>query len=266
MKTELNGVPETLLITVKARAEETVRADSLLQDTFAVDILKKLHFEKSSKDKVAPSSQIGVVVRTQLFDRIVDDFSKRNPDGIIIALGCGLDARYERLRPACSMWYDLDLPESIHVRKSFFEEKDNYKMIAQSMFDYSWMDLIDNSKPLLIISEGVFMYFSEEDIRPLVLTIFKKLPHAELAFDTIPPFLAKRSNLHTEIRKYNAPFKWGLDKAEDLRKWDNSIIIISQQYTMNYHLRRWPLSMRLLRLIPKINRGTKVVHIKYSSK
>lgn len=144
MKAELGGVPETLLITVRARAEETLRADSLLQDIYAVNILKKLHFEESSKDKVAPSSQIGVVVRTQIFDRIVADFSKRNPGGVIVALGCGLDARYERLQPACSMWYDLDLPESIRIRKSFFEEKENYKMIARSMLDYNWMDMLDS--------------------------------------------------------------------------------------------------------------------------
>lgn len=218
MKAELQGVPETLLITVRARAEETVRKDSLLQDQYAVDILKKLHFEASAKDKVDPASQIGVVVRTQLFDRIVTDFSKRNPDGTILALGCGLDARYERLQPACRVWYDLDLPESIDVRENFFQEKDNYKMIAKSMLDYSWMDVIDGSKPVLIISEGVFMYFPEEDLRPLVLEVFKRFPHAEMAFDTIPPFLAKRSNLHTEVRKYNAPFRWGLGRAKDLKR------------------------------------------------
>lgn len=263
MKAELSGVPETLLITVRARAEETLRVDSLLQDTFAVDILKQLHFEVSSKDKVDPASQIGVVVRTKVFDRIVTDFSKRHPDGIVVALGCGLDARYERLQIPCTSWYDLDLPESIDIRKVFFQEKDNYKMMAKSMLDYGWMDRIDVTKPLLIISEGVFMYFREEDLKPLVLEVFRRFPHAEMAFDTIPPFLAKRSNLHTEVRKYNAPFQWGLDKADDLKKWDDRIEIIGSDYTMNHNLKRWPLSMLLLRLIPKINRGTKVVHIKY---
>ena len=264
MKAELSGVPETLLITVRARAEETERRDSLLNDPYAVNILKKLHFDVSTKDKVDPASQIGVVVRTQVFDRIVTDFLNRNPEGIVIALGCGLDARYERLQLPCAAWYDLDLPESIDIRKSFFKERGNYKMIAQSMLDYSWMDSLEANKPLLIISEGVFMYFSEEDIKPLVLAVFKRFPHAEMAFDTIPPFLAKRSNLHTEIRKYNAPFKWGLDRAEDLKKWDDHIEVIGSEYTMNHYLKRWPLSMLLLRLIPKINRGTKTVHIKYT--
>jgi len=262
MDIELTGIPETLLITVRARAEETHRQDSLLSDPYAVDILNRIKLIESAKSKVASSSQIGVVVRTQLFDRIVIDFLKKSPDGIVVALGCGLDARYERLKQPCSCWFDLDLPESIDIRKSFFQEKENYKMIAKSMLDFSWMDLIPQKQPLLIISEGVFMYFQEEQIKPLVLEVFRRFPHAEMAFDTIPPFLAKRSNLHTEVRKYNVSFEWGLDKAEDLKQWNNQIEIISSKYTMNYHLKRWPLSMRLLRLIPKINRGTKVVHIK----
>jgi len=263
MDIELKGIPETLLITVRARAEETHRPDSLLSDHYAVGILNQMKLVQSEKSKVASSSQVGVVVRTQLFDRIVVEFLEKYPEGIVVALGCGLDARYERLKLPCSCWFDLDVPESIDIRKSFFQEKSNYKMIAKSMLDFSWMDLIPEGKPLLIISEGVFMYFREEQLKPLVLEMFRRFPNAEMAFDTIPPFLAKRSNLHTEVRKYNASFEWGLDKANDLKQWDNHIEVISSEYTMNYHLKRWPISMRLLRLIPKINRGTKVVHIKY---
>ncbi len=260
---ELEGIPETLLITVRARAEETVRPDSLLQDPYAVNILKKSVWGESSKNKVASSSQIGVVIRTKIFDRIVKTFLSNRPEGIIVALGCGLDARHERLKLPCSCWYDLDVPESIEIRKRFFQEKERYKMIAKSMLDYSWMEEIPKDKPILIITEGVFMYFSETELKPLLSEIFRVFPHAEMVFDAIPPFLAKRTQFHSEVRKYNAPFRWGLDKAEDLKLWDNRIEIIRSDYYFDYYPNRWPLSMRLIRLVPKFRRGNKVVHIKY---
>lgn len=43
------------------------------------------------------------------------------------------------------------------------------------MLDYSWMDDIDANKPLLVISEVVFMYFPENDLKPLELEGIQKI-------------------------------------------------------------------------------------------
>lgn len=267
MNVQLDGIPETLLITVRARAEETHKKNPLVKDPYAVDIVRKVdsgHTGNLSKRKVKASSQVGVVVRTEIFDNIVKEFLAGHPDGVVVALGCGLDARYERLQLPCSGWYDLDVTEAIETRKLFFSDKDNYKMIACSMLDYSWMNQIPADKPLLIISEGVFMYFAEEELKGLVLEIFRHFPQARMAFDTIAPFLAKRTNLHTEVKKYNAQFKWGLDYPEDLKAWDANIEIIKPYYYFDYHSERWPLSMRILGLLPIARRGNKVVCIRYN--
>ena len=263
MDIELKGVPETLLITVRARAEETQRKDSLLSDPYAVSILEQLNLPLDKKSRVVASSQLGCVIRTINIDGIVRYFLSQNHDGLIVALGCGLDARYERIGKSCTGWWDIDVPEAIQIRKRFFKEKDNYKMIARSMFDYAWMNEIPKDKPLLIISEGVFMYFAEEELKELFSKIFTTFPQVEMAFDTIAPFLAKRTNLHSEVRKYNAVFKWGLGHANDLQKWDNKIKIINSYYHINYHKRRWPLSMHIIALVPAFKRGNKVVHIGY---
>lgn len=268
MNVQLGGVPETLLITVRARAEETHKKNPLVKDPYAVDIVRKVDSGQAvdeAKRKVKASSQVGIVIRTEVFDNIVKEFAAENPDGVLVALGCGLDARYERLKPSCSLWYDLDVPEAIEARKLFFTEKENYKMLSCSMLDYSWMDKIPANKPLLIISEGVFMYFAEEDLKPLISEIFRRFPQARVAFDTIAPFLAKRTNLHTEVKKYNAQFKWGLDYPEDLKAWDSRIEIIKPYYYFDYHSERWPLSMKILGLLPIARRGNKVVYIRYNN-
>ena len=45
-------------------------------------------------------------------------FIAEHPDAVVVQIGAGLDARYERLgKPRSTAWYDLDLPEVIEVRR-----------------------------------------------------------------------------------------------------------------------------------------------------
>ncbi len=62
----------------------------------------------------------------------------------------------------------LDLPESIQIRRHFFEETDRYHMIAKSVFDYSWINEIIAVEPVLIIIEGLLMYFTDEEVEELI--------------------------------------------------------------------------------------------------
>ncbi|MGN6956123.1 class I SAM-dependent methyltransferase, partial [Neisseria sp. P0015.S004] len=75
-------------------------------------------------------------------------------------IGAGLDARYERLgKPRITAWYDLDLPEVIEVRRMLLSESDNHYLGA-SMFDEAWMNTVAaHGKPVLLVIEGVLMYF-----------------------------------------------------------------------------------------------------------
>ena len=145
MNIKLKGVEETLLITVQARALETKRKDSLLQDPFAVEIVKQLGGEKI---KVSKPSQIGIIVRTLLLDSLVSQFISKYPQSNIINLGCGLDARHLRLGKLSKelTWYDLDYPDTLDLRKRFFEETANYQMIEQSFLDFTWLQSITQSK------------------------------------------------------------------------------------------------------------------------
>jgi O-methyltransferase involved in polyketide biosynthesis len=64
-----------------------------------------------------------VSVRTLILDTAVREFLGKNGDAVIINLGAGLDTRFERLNDArISMWYDVDLPDVIDLRKRFFSE------------------------------------------------------------------------------------------------------------------------------------------------
>ena len=99
MKANLMGVPETLFITLRIRAIETGRSDAAINDQYAVDILKQIEFEASNKDKVSEASQTGTIACTMILDEIIETFTSRNPQGIVVNLGCGLDARFPEWLP-----------------------------------------------------------------------------------------------------------------------------------------------------------------------
>jgi O-methyltransferase involved in polyketide biosynthesis len=106
------------------------------------------------------STQISAVVRTELLDRAPEAFINRHPQAVTLNIGYGLDTRFSRLDNGKVQWYDLDLPET--TRMHFFDETDRYRMIPQVFFDYSWIDEVDRKKSVLIIAEGVLMYFQKK--------------------------------------------------------------------------------------------------------
>lgn len=265
MKAELSGVAETLLIPTRVRAYETARPDALLQDPWAVDIIKRLDLAKSDKDKIFSGTLIGTILRTLLFDKKITTFIQNYPDGIVVNLGCGLDARHNRLRPPSSiLWFDLDIAEAMHLRKQFFVEAPNYHMVVGSMFDCVWMERIPKDKPIMVFFEGVSMYFTENELKTFTQKVFQQFPQADMVFDVLAKVNARNSGRHPDVRKYNAPFKWGIDSATELQQWDNGIKIVSEEsYMLKEPLHRWPLLLRLFRWLPAIRRMCRVIHIKH---
>lgn len=264
MQAGLDGIAETLLIPVRARAHETNRPDALLLDPWAVSIIKELDLGGTDKDKVSEGTLIGTVLRTRLFDQKLIAFMEKHPHGTVVNLGCGLDARYERLCLRSVQWIDLDVPEAINLRRRFFNEAANYKMLSGSMFDGAWMASVPRDKPVMVLFEGVSMYFPESELKPFVLEVFEQFPQADMVFDVLSKTNANNTQRHPDVKKYNAPFKWGIDSADELRQWDGAIQVVSDEsYMVKKPLNRWPLSMRLMRWMPSIRRLGRVVHIRY---
>jgi O-methyltransferase involved in polyketide biosynthesis len=167
MKQNLEGVSETLLIPLWARAVETKNPHPIIKDEKAREMMTQIEYDFSKFDKEWPT-QISVAVRTEILDNATRAFINKHPHAVVINLGCGLDTRFSRLDDGKIRWYDLDLPEPMHIRKQFFEETDRYKMIAKSVFDYSWIDDVRLDNSVLIIAEGLLMYLNENEVKELI--------------------------------------------------------------------------------------------------
>lgn len=262
MKANLTGVPETLFITLRVRAAETKRRDAAISDSYAVEMMKEFEFDQSAKDKVSAASHTGTIVRTIILDQVINRFVEKHPQGVIVNLGCGLDARCMRLALNGCLWFDIDVKESIDVRKHFFKETPSYKMIAKSMFDYTWMDAVLKDHPVLFISEGVMMYFEGKDIRALFSEIAGHFVHVEIAFDVVNEWAVKNYKRHPDVKKYNAPFKWGVDDVFDMLQWHLGYKLVKEYYYADYLKKRWPLSLRMMyMLFPSFRRTFRIIQL-----
>ncbi|WDV47797.1 class I SAM-dependent methyltransferase [Clostridiaceae bacterium M8S5] len=262
MKQSLSDVPETLLIPLWARAIETKREDPIIKDEKAIEMMQKIDYD-FSKFYGSWMSQTGVAVRTQIFDAEVTKFINEHPYANIINIGCGLDTRYFRVDNGTINWYDIDLPEPIRLRKNFFTETSRHKMIGKSVFDFSWIDYIDDiTKDTLFITEGILMYFSENDIHVLMNKMSEKFTGATILFDIMAPFYIKNSKKHDTVSKTGAVFKWGIKTGKEMEQINSDIRFLKEWSIFDFHKNRWKF-IRWLYLIPylKNNFNCRIIKI-----
>ena len=138
---DLKNVAETLLYPLISRYVETKKENGVIKDPKSIEIIEALDYDVKNT-KLFPISQLGACLRTIIFDEAVLDFIGKNHDSVIVNLGCGLDTRFSRIDNNQILWFDLDLPETIKIRKKFFPETSRHKFIAKSVLDPSWADEI----------------------------------------------------------------------------------------------------------------------------
>jgi len=234
----LSGVAETLLLPLYIRAMESQRPDALLKDDKAVALVKQMNYDSSwmTKMRVDEEDKVGLVLRNREFDRFVQDFLTRNPEAVVVHIGCGLDARFERVDNGRVEWFDLDLPEVIELRRQFIGgEGTRYHLLAHSAFDSAWLDTVSahRPRPFLFLAEGVLMYFDEAQVKSLVLALRERFPGAELVLDAFSPFLIRMNNLRISRTKIGARYHWGLKRGKDLEQWSDGITLLDEWFVFD---------------------------------
>jgi len=217
----LSSVSGTMLITLYARAKETLSKDPIIQDKKAVeiiDVFKKeiinsanpIH-QKIVKDRYNPKLAVSMALRSRRFDRYVQDFLDRHPAATVINFGCGLDTRFDRIDNGKVRWFDIDFAPVIALRRRFMAENERRRFLEGSILDPFWIDRVKNNGPYLVLAEGVFMYLKEEDVRNLLFMIKNKLGKAELVCEVYNRYWAERSKSKYLQRKFTRQLGYASD-------------------------------------------------------
>jgi O-methyltransferase involved in polyketide biosynthesis len=234
IRVALGDIQRTLFMPVWARAVETRKKNPMLTDNTAIKIMETVDFDFLPMFQNIPEiSQIAWIARCMRFDLIVKDFIRRHPHGTIVNIGCGLDTSYERMNNHSLLWYDLDLPDVIELKKQFLNETENRKFISGSFLDSKWFDNIIIKDKVLFISTGVFVYFEESTIRDFLTSIADRFPDSELFFDVTSPKGVEIANQVIQKSGLDSGsfFKWGLTDKTLIQSWDNRINLLAAYYT-----------------------------------
>lgn len=251
----LGGIPETMLITLWAKAVETKNKNPILKDIKSIEIIEKIDYD-FKKFKNTKFSQIGVCTRAKLIDEETKSFLAENPDAVVIQLGAGLDTRYERLDfPSLTHWYDLDLPEVIDLRQQLIVPTEKNTYIPLSLFDYQWIEKVKVHKKLvLIIVEGVLMYFSEKEVKDFFSEICRQFDKVTILFDMLFYKGVGQAKKHDAVKKTSKKpeFKWSLYNSKDMEHWNKKIHLTKEYYMSDFYPKRLSIFLKLLYKIPWI--------------
>ena len=254
-KIRLTGVPETMLQTVYARAKET-RGRGAICDKKAEEIIDKLDYDFSLADSDS-AMHSGVIARTIVLDKPVENWLAKNPNSVVVNIACGLDTRCYRMS-GYAHWYNLDLPETIAVREKLLPESGDISQIAMSAMEDWGAKIAEHDAPTLVIIEGLTMYLSEKDVKRIFEIIYKNFERVEVLVETMNPMVVKRFK-EKSIEGSNAKFTWGVKNGKMLAELLSGFRLI-EEHSLTEGMAEFVPVYRLLDKLPAVrNISNKII-------
>jgi O-methyltransferase involved in polyketide biosynthesis len=212
----LKGVPETLLWTLYHRAFEARRPEAVLSDPMAVDLVDSIDYpfeELFGADVSARAQWQGL--RARRFDDEIRAFLGRCPDGMVVALGEGLETQFWRVDNGSVRWLGVDLPEVVELRRQLLPAASRQRSIACSALDERWLAEVDASRGLLITAQGLLMYLDPAEVHRLIALCAERFPDATMLFDAVLRWFSASLRGTMKAEGYSPPpMPWGIDANE----------------------------------------------------
>jgi O-methyltransferase involved in polyketide biosynthesis len=258
-------IQETLLMPLWGRAFETRRANPRLVDEKAVEIVKRFDYDFTTLEKTQRLSQNGWVARSLHTDTMARVFMEKHPEATIVNIGCGMDTTFSRIDNGTIMFYELDLPDVIELRKNFYKDSDRHKSIASSFLDTGWFEKVEVRDGLLFLAGGVFYYFTAEQIKGFFIQVADHFRQCEFFFDSLSPMgmnIAKKAVLKKGGMGMSLEGGWGLKPIKSLEKWDGRISVVDA-FPMHRGIKKGiPLSQKLMLSMPDVLGICHMVHMR----
>lgn len=244
--TKLTGVPRTLLLPLRGRADEQNNSQPLFQDPLAVQWLKLVGWDQQLDpfySKFSKSISIAFAIRTYHHDQIASSHITNHSHPIVVELGSGLSSRFHRIGKNADRWLELDLPIVTELRSKLDTQTQQHQFISASVLDFKWMDTLPNVAPenILFIAEGLLMYLEENQVQQLISVMRSRFPGATLDLEVVGHSAKISRKIFTKI---GAPLKWLVKSEEDLTAMGLQVVNSWSFYQL--YLERWPWQWRIL--------------------
>ena len=205
---------ESLTLFIPLYGKALMSREGFLNDPMAEKIVSSVDYDFGKVDQ-SRKLAIYMAMRAARYDSCVREFVREHPDGLILQLGVGLDSRVARV-PCGNPWYDLDFPDVIGLRRTYFPEDDRYRLIAAPALPADWLAGVPRAEHALVLAEGLSMYLSEQDMRNLMAALQAHFSHALFIFDAYSKAAAKLSALKNPVNAVKAKIDFAMDDPETL--------------------------------------------------
>ncbi|MEU0506740.1 class I SAM-dependent methyltransferase [Nocardia sp. NPDC005998] len=213
--TRLGNVQETLFIPLAARARETRKKHPVLRDPKAVELVESIDFPREKYERSWGS--VIMVLRTAVFDTWIRSFLQQHPHGTVVEIGTGLNTRFDRVDNGTVHWFDLDLPDTIALRRHFFTDTERRSTLAASVLDEDWMDQVaDSPGPYFFVAEGVLVYLPEDEVHRTLTRLAHRFPDSSIALDTYGHRMMRHQHQRAEKGDVTAHWQWACDDPTTL--------------------------------------------------
>jgi len=244
----LGAVQETLFIPLAARARETQRKHPVLRDPKAVELVQSIDYDAGKYSRGAGG--LVTVLRTAIIDFWVRSFLAAHPAATVVEIGTGLNTRFERVDNGQVHWFDLDLPDVIELRRTFFADTDRRRTVVASVLAEEWLPAVAQSRrPYFFVADGVLAYLPEEAVMAALARIAGQFPGALIALDTYPRQILDRQHRLAARKGIAARWAWACDDPRTLERFGLEVVE-SASFTRPPRAMRSELPARYRYLMP----------------
>jgi methyltransferase (TIGR00027 family) len=214
----IEHVSDTAFWVAQYRALEDKREDALFRDPWAQKLVHARGEEIVVNGKERAGMAWSIAVRTRLIDDFILNSIAHGVDAVL-NLGTGLDTRPYRLPlPSSFPWFEADFPDMIDFKTEVLKNEKPRCALERKALDVTsflerrqlFEDVNARGKKILVLTEGVIIYLSEEEVSSLAEALHAQPHFHSWIVDYFSPFffrMMENSAMMKALRK-SAPFRF----------------------------------------------------------
>lgn len=230
---EFNPIEDTLFVPLLGRIYAGEHFPQILKDKKALELKRKLPKTIKGQDTQTQYTLMAGAVRSANMDRHITDFLRRNPEGIIVELGCGLETAFYRNDNGKTQWYEVDLPDVIEYREHLLGKQERDKTIVADALGNEWIKQIRAAHPdtpILVTASGLLCYFEQSKVFHL-FRMLKAYKQVEFVFDTVNASGMKRIGKYMkQVGHADAAMYFYVDSGEKLAQQVGATLLAEEPY------------------------------------
>ncbi|MFD1543962.1 class I SAM-dependent methyltransferase [Nonomuraea guangzhouensis] len=242
---KLGLIPETLLLTLYARALDAKLPSPILGDTLSAELADTIDYD-FRRLKLKPNLVVTTALRAKKLDDVVRAYIAAHPECVVLDLGCGLDTRMVRCAPSPDVdWYDIDFPEVVDLRSECLPGRSH--VIAADLTEPGWLDTIPGDRPAVIIAEGLLPFMPGDSFQHMTRELTAHFPSGELAINGYTRFAAWAMKYHPTIKALGIKAAQGFDDPHEPENWGAGLELVEEEMlTRAPEVARFPQPLRAL--------------------